>query len=433
MKKLKIAVVGCGARAVTYLSEAIETMPLYYEVVGGADPVDAAVDQIEKLSENPNFRRFKTSDELLAADKFADVLLIATQDHMHYEPCMEAMRKGYDILLEKPVAPILEEVVALETEARRLGRHVMVCHVYRYAPFYLKAKEIIDSGVLGDIITVNASEGVEAWHQGHSFVRGKWAVSEKSTPMILAKCCHDLDYLSWLIDEPCISVASFGELTHFTEANAPEGAPDRCTDGCPVSTQCMYNALRYAGDKRIPWLPQIMPEEDKAVNGDIVEWLKTSPWGRCVYRCDNDVVDHQVLAMKFARNITCTFTMTAFDKGRNLEIFGTKGVLRGGEQFKNTAGVDIVVKDHNTGFETRVEMDMGENAYYHHEGGDSGLVQAIYPEMYHEDPPAMRSSITRSVQSHVMAFAAERSRLTGKTVLVEDLLTEARLKVMGNA
>jgi len=423
-KRLKIAAIGCGARAVTYLSEAVRDMSALYEVVAGADPVESAINTIREISKNPNFRSFDSADALLAEDKLADVLLISTQDHMHYQPCIQAMEKGYDILLEKPIATDLAEIIEMERIAKRLNRRVMLCHIYRFSPFYSKIKEIIDSGVLGDIVSINASEGVGQWHQSHSFVRGKWAITERATPMILAKCCHDMDYLSWLIDEDCVEVSSFGNLSHFNQTNKPNGAPERCTDGCPVASSCHYNATRYATDKRHPWLPQIMPNEKNSSTDEILQWLKVSPWGRCVYQCDNDVVDHQVVAMKFKKNITCTFTMTAFDNGRSIDIYGTKGRLKGGEFLSQNCGFDLSVVEHASDAQTRYDFKFDDDAYIHHEGGDSGLVKAIYSEMQDPEPEKMRASISRAIQSHLMSFAAEKSRLCGKTINIGKMIHE---------
>ena len=417
MRPLRIAGIGCGGRTRTYVGLAA-AMPQFYQAVAAADPVPARVDGVRALSGNPDFATFCSDVELLERPRLADVMIIGTQDQHHFRHCLAALEKGYDVLLEKPISPDPGEVLALSQRATELGRRVLVCHVLRYAPFYTKVHDIVASGALGDIITLRASEGVDPWHQAHSFVRGHWAVTAKASPMILAKSCHDLDLISWLIDRPCRKVSSFGGLTHFHATQAPLGAPARCTDGCPVAGTCAYDAHHYLGRHR-RWV-QYAHDNPQADDAEVRLWLRHSPWGRCVYRCDNTAVDHQVVALEFAGGATASFTMTAFDVGRSIEIMGTRGVLCGGQQFKRLIGCDLLVRDHATGGETRYQIAADEGGYDSHGGGDMGLIRALHREMTEVEPAAMRSSIQRSVQSHLMAFAAEESRLTGRTIGLEE-------------
>jgi len=394
-------------------------MPDFFEVVAAADPVPARVEKLRQLSRNPAFRGFAGDRELLAAGKIADIVVIGTQDAYHVAPCIAAMETGYDILLEKPVATNIAEVLKLEQRAVELNRKVLVCHVLRYSPFYTKVREIIDSGILGEIVTLNAVEGVGAWHQTHSFVRGHWAVTQKSSPMIIAKSCHDMDLIAWYMGVPCRRISSHGALTWFTAANAPAGAPARCTDGCPAGLSCPYNALRYLGPEKA-WLSYVFDRAYEADDGEIRQWLSKSPWGRCVYRCDNTAVDHEVVSMEFENAATATFTMTAFEDGRHIEICGTKARLRGGEFVKHASRADIIVTEHASRAETRFCVGDFGGGYGGHGGADAGLVRALYGEMIKSDPKQMRSSITQSVESHVMGFAAEESRLTGNSVVLDE-------------
>jgi len=414
MKKLRLAGIGCGGRTRTYLGLAAKDSHRF-EVVAAADPNPQRLEMVRALSLNPLFRGFADDKALLAEDRLADILVIGTQDSYHVEPCLAAMEKGYDILLEKPISPEPEEVLRLQESARRLGRRVMVCHVLRYTPFYEKVKELVAGGRIGDVAAIHATEGVGAWHQAHSYVRGHWAVREKSSPMILAKSCHDLDIISWLADRPCRAVASHGHLGHFNAAHRPEGAPARCTDGCPAADHCPYNALRYLREHK-PWLQWVMDGAMEATDAQITGWLRNSPWGRCVYACDNNVVDRQVLALEFEGDITATFTMTAFDIGRNLEIMGTRGVLRGGDFVRRTLGCDIVLSGPDGNGEERILLPELKGGYEGHGGGDAGLVAQLHHEMAVAAPEQMKSSLCRSVESHLIAFAAEKSRITGSVV-----------------
>lgn len=431
MRKLKLAGIGCGGRTRTYCSLAAEYFSDRFEIVAAADPKPERAEWLRRYAENPEtFRVFESDAALLAEEKLADVVIIGTQDSFHVKPCIEAMRKGYDVLLEKPVSPNPAEVIELECEAVKLGRRVMVCHVLRYSPFYRKVKEIVASGRLGEVRSLNATEGVGPWHFVHSYVRGHWRNKEQSSPIIIAKSCHDMDIISWLMDDECVSVSSYGTLSYFNEANAPEGAPARCTDGCPHADSCRYNALRYL-DRERKWLQYVFDTEGervaqggKATDDEVREWLKTSNWGRCAFRCDNNVPDHQTAQFEFKKGQTATFTVTAFDDGRNIEIYGTKGCLKGGHALRHQFGTeqDILVMEHDSGQSEMIQVDMKTGGYDGHGGGDYGLVSHLYEEMSKENPEEIESSISRSVQSHIMGFAAEESRETGRAVSLEEFV-----------
>lgn len=424
MSPISLAILGCGSRARAY-STIAATMPDKYVIVAAADPVAERVNTIRAKSSFQQFQAFSSGDEILARPKLADVLIITTQDNYHFAPCKQALEKGYDILLEKPIAPKLHEVLELREIATRLRRQVIVCHVLRYAPFYTTVKQILDAGEIGEIISLNAIEGVHPWHQAHSFVRGHWSVAEKTTPMIVAKSCHDMDIITWFINRPCESVSSYGGLNHFTAANAPQHAPLRCTDGCPSGETCLYNSDRYIAEEGRRWLAMVYDRAWEAEPDEILNWLKTSQWGRCVYHCDNTAIDHQVIAFKFAGGATATFTTTAFEEGRHLEIYGTKGTIKGGIFYKKHAGADIIVTRF-AGGTRRIVLPPQTG----HGGGDQRLMEALYHDMVKTgniggDSPA-RTSLESSIQSHIMGFAAEHSRLTNQTVHIEEFLRPAR-------
>ena len=417
-KPLKLACIGCGARAQTYATLAARR-PDRFELVAGADPVPERVEKLRGLSGRADFRGFPGADALLAAGKLADVVIVATQDNDHYRCCIGALQQGYDVLLEKPISTRVEQVLEIERLARQMNRRVMVCFVLRFAAFYRKVKEIIDSGALGEIVSIQASEGVMPWHQAHSFVRGHWSVVEKSSPMILSKCCHDTDIVHWLAGRRCRRVASFGSLEYFRSERAPTEAPARCTDGCPIGEACPYNALRYTGDMRVPWLAMVYDHAQEATTDEITAWLRTSPWGRCVYRCDNDAVDRQVLALEFEGGLTGTFTMTAFETGRHIEVYGTRGVLKGGETYRRHFGTHLVVIPHE-GEVVRHTVQAEDGGYELHGGGDPGLMNALYDEMTQAPGLPLKAGLDSTVHSHLIAFAAEEARVTGRTVDVEE-------------
>jgi len=417
-RPLKVVCIGCGARAQTYTSLAARH-PERFEIVAGADPVPERVEKVRGIAGRADFRGFANAEELLAAGKIADVAIVATQDNDHFAQCTGALELGYDVLLEKPISTRVEQVLAIERLARQVNRRVMVCFVLRFAAFYLKIKEIIESGTLGEIVSVQANEGVMPWHQAHSFVRGHWSNVARSSPMIISKCCHDTDIVHWLVGRRCRRMASFGSLEFFRRERAPAGAPARCTDGCPVGETCAFNALRYTTDMRGVWLPMVFDRAQDATMEEITAWLRTSPWGRCVYRCDNDAVDRQVLAMEFEGGVTGTFTMTAFETGRHVEVYGTRGVLKGGETYHRHLGAHLIFFPHE-GEPVRYTVQAEDGGYELHGGGDAGLVNALYDEMTKPPGTALAAGLDSTVHSHVIGFAAEESRATGRTVDLDE-------------
>jgi predicted dehydrogenase len=409
MNPLKIAILGCGSRGRTY-SRIASSLGGRYQITAAVDPVDVRTAAVAALAPAGNIRTFHNIEDFLAAGKLADVLVIATQDAWHFEHATAALNAGYDLLLEKPAAESLERCEALDVLARSLGRRIALCFVLRYTPFYAAVKAVIDSDRLGKIITLRASEGVEPFHQAHSFVRGHWSRSADSTPMIVAKCSHDADLLCWLSGSSPQAVSSMGRLDWFRAENAPAGAPLRCTDGCPAAKECDYDAHRYLTNKR-RWLGMVMDHADSADDSRILDFLKTSPWGRCVYRCDNDAVDHQILVAEMANGVTASLAMTAFDEGRSLEIHGTKASLRGGSPFQNAGTPELWLRDHRSGeIEPIPVVEPAAAGYAGHGGGDFGLINAL--DGMFSGPHALAPGLD-GLAGHRLAFLAEESRIQG--------------------
>ena len=408
MPKLRLLVIGCGSRGRTYASIAGKLADRY-EIVAAADPHPGNLDAVEN-SAGHSIARFPDGAALIAAKPEADVAIIATQDHLHFDLAIGCLDAGWHLLLEKPASTTLEECRTILETARKAERSVILCHVLRYTPFYRKVREIIDSGRLGRLISIDAVEGVEPFHQAHSFVRGHWSRSADSSPMILAKSCHDTDLLSWFAASPCHRVSSFGSLSFFRPENAPPDAPKRCTDACPHSPGCFYDAHRYLTDKR-RWLRMLRADADSMSNEEILSFLATSPWGRCVWHCDNDVVDHQVLALEFSDGLTATFTMTAFDNGRRLTIHGTEAVLRGGPGLPDgPENAELWIRDHRTGEIETIDIPADTAPGYEgHGGGDFGLINSL-DHLITTAPP------DEWFQSHLISFAAEQSRLKKSSI-----------------
>ncbi len=408
---LTIAICGCGSRSRTYAKIAM-ALPGRYELVAGADPNAERVGIVKNTSQNADFQSFSSADEMLDQSKLADLMIIGTQDNYHFEPAMKALEKGYHLLLEKPATQNIEDIIKLANLAKQHDRKIALCFVLRYTKFYSEVKKIIDEGKLGDIISIRAHEGVDPFHQAHSFVRGHWSKSADSTPMIIAKCSHDTDIINWIVDSPCELVSSIGGTKYFTSKNAPEGETKRCTDGCPHAETCTYSAYRYTTDKE-RWLAMIHPNPDtEKTRDEIVDWISTSPWSRCVYHCDNDVVDHQQVLMSFKNGVSATLSMTAFDFGRTLEIYGTKASLRGGDAIKNQFDTDIVIRHHHNEELEKITLHEPENdGYAGHGGGDYGLMNELDKIIAGE--ASSSALIENSIAGHLIGFYAEKSRLLG--------------------
>lgn len=410
---LEIAVLGCGSRGRTY-SKIIAAIGDRYRITAAADRNENRVRAVASLAPSGNVLCFDSAEALFSAGKQADVLIIATQDSQHFDHAMQALELGYDLLLEKPAAESLERCEELDRRARELGRRIALCFVLRYTPFYSAIKRIIASGKLGRVISMRTHEGVEPFHQAHSFVRGHWRSSVGSTPMIVAKCSHDADLLCWLGGAPVACISSYGDLTWFKPANAPAGAPLRCTDGCPAAAECMYDSHRYLSEKR-NWLGMVMDGHTDADDETILDFLRTSPLGRCVYHCDNDVVDHQVLSCQLENGVTATHTMTAFDSGREIEIFGTLASLKGGSPFSGIGAPELWLRHHGSGKSEPVEIEIPDaTGYAGHGGGDFGLVSSLH-ELFRGETrlePGLDG-----LAGHRLAFLAEKSRVNPTLVV----------------
>ena len=424
-KTVTVAVAGAGGRGRNSYGKIIAKMQDKIKVVAVADLIRQKVDLMAKEHSIPEEMCFNSAEEMLEKDRLADYMFVCTQDKDHYGHAMKALEKGYHLLLEKPISPDLSECKQIADLANRKKLNVIVCHVLRYTPYFNRLKDILDSGVIGKVMTVNAEECVGYWHQAHSFVRGNWRNSEESSPMILAKCCHDMDILLWLLGKKCIKLSSFGSLNHFNSDNAPEGSAERCLD-CPTSVRldCPYDCTklyldgpRGAKNGYKGWPTNILcddPDEQK-----VTEALKNGPYGRCVYRCDNDVVDNQVINMLLEDNITLNFTMSAFTPAirRTIRIRGTKGEILGDMEAHTLRitqfGKETQVIDTNVNASSDAKGGTGAG----HGGGDAGIINTLVGLFNGEDVSKTLSSIDDSIASHFVALAAEHSRLNGGKVV----------------
>ncbi len=415
-RPLKTIIVGGGHRSLTYaaLSE-IESDKM--EIVGVADPNENRRKSIAERFNIPDDKCFASSEELAAVPRFADAVINGTMDHIHVETTIPLLKAGYDVLLEKPFSVNEEEARELVEVAEKYGRKVMVCFVLRYAPFYRKIKDIILSGKIGKIISIQTNEYVSYHHMSTSHVRGKWNNFEKChSSMLLAKCCHDLDIMMWLMSETKPSlVSSFGCNMQFTPENAPANSGTRCLVDCPLSEECLYSAKRLYIDHPDRWSFYVWDALEHLENPTIedkMELLKTSPYGICAYKSDNNVVDHQTVSVMFESGATGTHNMiggTSYGT-RTIHITGTKGVIEG--DFEK--GVFTLSKiDPRPGCEhedTVIDVKVNNDS---HGGGDLDLVRDFVAYARGENPSVSCTSITDSLLGHLVVYLADKSMENG--------------------
>ena len=422
MKKLKVILIGAGNRGGVY-TDVMSDLPEQFQVVAVAEPRDSRRERIQQKHNLPDNMCFTDYKPLLALGKIADIALIATMDRDHFEPAMMAIDLGYDLMLEKPITPTPEECIALTENAKKHGVRVVICTVLRYTPLFIKLKEIIDSGRIGKVMSINHEECVEFVHQSHSFVRGNWGNSERSSVMLLQKSCHDMDILQWLLGKKCKKVQSFGSLSYFTAENAPEGAPERCIEGCPVGDTCIYNSVKLYLESDSNWFRSAATKLVKSSDEDVKKSLLESNYGKCVFHCDNDVVDHQTVNMLFEDDVTVTFTMNAFNTGgRYINIYGTKGEIRAALKGDTPIRVyDIVSKETE-----EIPSSGTDGVLGGHGGGDAGIVRTLYSYMVGEYNGVSVPTIEESCYNHLITFAAEHARNTGTVVDVEEYINSLK-------
>jgi predicted dehydrogenase len=412
MSIVKIALVGAGSRGSIYSNYILEHSD-EVRLVGVAEPREFYRSQFVLKHQIPDENVFTDWRALASREKFADAVIIALQDSLHVDATLELARKGYHVLLEKPMATTEDgcsRIVDAVTKAKII---FSVCHVLRYTPYSQKLKEILGSGRIGDIVSIQHLEPVGYWHQAHSFVRGNWSNQANSTFMLLAKSCHDLDWIRFIAGSKCVKISSFGNLKHFTKNNMPKDAGNRCLE-CNYEPKCPYSAkkiyLNRAMQGHFCW-PIDTITSDLTIEG-VLNALRTGPYGRCVYLCDNDVVDHQVVNMLFEDGKTAVFTMTAFAElaQRKTRIFGTRGEIYGD-------GSKILIHDFLT--DKTEELDTSATAgsiYVGHGGGDHGLMKNFVTAVSERDRCKILTGPEETLESHLMVFAAEKSRQEGRMV-----------------
>ena len=412
-KPVAAITLGAGSRGNVYGNYAVE-YPNQLDIVGVAEPIAIRNERYTKKHNIPESNRFKTWEDVFKRPKFADAIIISTPDDLHYGPCMAALKMGYDVLLEKPISPSEQECRDILALTKKTGRIVAVCHVLRYAPYFVKLRELIQTGTIGEVVSMQHFEPIEHIHMSHSYVRGNWHDSKKTTPIILAKSCHDLDIIKWMLGKQSQKIQAFGNLKWFRKENAPAGSTPRCTDGCAVEGTCPYSALKIYYRNRQRTYVFDLPEEKEKQGDAILYYLKTTNYGRCVYKMENDQCDHYVTNILFEDGVTASFSMEAFTPwgGRRTRIMGSMGFIEGDMN-------KFTIYDFRTGtskvFESKA-LDVENYKNEGHGGGDWRLVADWVQAVSRKDASLLTSTIDASIESHVMCFDAEKSRKENKIV-----------------
>jgi predicted dehydrogenase len=454
-KPIEAVLIGAGQRGAKDYAPYALRHPEALRFVAVAEPLQERRLQFAKDHQIPIENQFTSWEDLMSQSRLGDAALICTQDQMHTQPTLAALQKGYHVLLEKPMATTAEECRALVRTAQDTDRQLHICHVLRYTNHFKKLRELVHSGRLGQIIHVDHKENVSWWHMAHSYVRGNWAIESESCPMILAKCCHDFDILLWILGGKCLQLSSVGDLTYFRPENAPEDAPDRCLDGCPASDTCPYYApfiyldllplwrtiettssglpkwatklqLKWPWiikgfSKFIPVLHQITdyrgwPRSVLAMEPNpenLFKALRIGPYGRCVYRCGNDVVDHQVVLMEFEKGISVTLTMHGHShiERRTTKIQGSLASL---DASFSLGGSWIEISDHRSGQITK--YNTSTPLLSSHAGGDEGLLRSFVHSLQEGKKEQSAIVAQQALESHLLVFAAEEARKFGRAI-----------------
>lgn len=411
MKTVTAILIGAGLRGNEAYAEYALKYPSELNIIAVADPDSARREAVAAKHNIPTEYKFHDYNEVLQKKKFADCVLVCTQDKQHYEPVMLALERGYHVLCEKPMAIDKKEMTEMVRAAEKYRRILSICHVLRYSPFFIRLKEMLDTGRLGKLTCIQHIENVGYWHFAHSFVRGNWRNEDAACPIILAKCCHDMDILLWLAGSTCTKLQSFGKLVHFKEENAPEDAPLYCMEGCAHRDTCPYYAPGF-------YLEHPNAVQDKliyAVSQDItpkavMSQLERGPYGRCVYHCDNTVADRQIVNMEFANDIHVSFTMSAFtDKcSREINLMGTKGQIKGDMELGTIEYHDFI-----SGNKERILIHSPQGGH----GGSDTLMMKEFVYLISKDGAGYsNTSASISLESHLMALAAEDSRRSGSII-----------------
>lgn len=420
MTMITAIIVGAGHRALAYASLA-KQQPDKMKIVGVADPIELRRKMVADEYNLSSEQCFESAEELAAKGKLADAIINGTMDNQHVQTTIPLLEAGYDVLLEKPFAVTEEEVHQLDDVVKKTGRKVMICHVLRYAPFYTECKKRVLNGEIGDIINIQTAEHVSYHHIASCFIRGKWHRKDVcGSSILMAKCCHDLDLLTWF-NSGCdpMKVSSFGGLHYFTRDKAPENAGEYCLLDCPIEKECLYSARKHYLDHPERWSFYVWTGIEHLENPSIEDkeaFLKdkNNPYSKCVWKLDNNVADRQAVMVEFADGTIATHNLIGGTSRpmRKIHIIGTKGELHGimDDNKYYLRGIDT-----RPGHEySEVEYDLNDEgdttgAFGGHGGGDMRLVEDFVSVIEGNEPSISCTALADSINGHLIGMAADRA------------------------
>jgi len=425
-KTVLTAIVGCGSRGRVYSKFSLSN-PEEMKIAAVVEPNDYRRNMTGDMFDVPEDMRFSDLNEFLKKKIKLDAVINGTMDNIHYETGMKIMTAGYNMLIEKPVCLSKEELLDMYRTSIEMNVKVMVCHVLRYAPFYVEIKKRVMSGELGRIHSIVTEENVSFHHMASAFIRGKWGNYETSGSRILmAKCCHDLDIITWMKSGVAPAyVSSFGGLFNFIEENAPDGSGDKCLVDCTVREQCEYDAYKMYIDKDTwnYYTREYLDEFEDRDTKERLEWSlrEGNPFGKCVWRSSNNVNDHQTVIIEFDDGCTVSHNLIGATAKpcRTIHIVGTKGEIYG---------------EMETGSFVIRKPDMDAEGFYHeekvditvkgegHGGGDSRLAEDFVRYIRGEETSISNTDLGDSIYGHLIGFNAEEAMEGRKVVEMEKLI-----------
>lgn len=428
--QITVSIIGVGNRGGEAYGRYMNRLTNRYKITNLCEPNTERLNKYGETFGVLEENRFNDSVEFFKK-KRSNLLVIATPDKLHFEYAKKAIELGYNVLLEKPISDNKKELLTLVKEAENSGKIIMVCHVLRYTAMVKKLKEVLDSGAIGKLISIDHTENVAFWHQAHSYVRGNWRKREDCAPMIMTKCCHDLDLIQYFAGSKCYSISSMGDLKFFKKENKPKDTGIRCND-CSIKNTCKYSAhkiyidkWKMAGQKENSFPQNVLTDVFPITEKSLVKAIDDGDYGKCVFECDNNVVDNQISIMQFENGVTATLKMMAFTKygGRRIRFFGTEGEL----ELIEENGV-ITLKPYFGEDQIWKIADLTNNLELHG-GGDHRMVDELYKVLTGETQ-FIDTSLTNSVESHIMAIGAEESRLNGGQLVKLEKYRQLKNKVL---
>jgi len=367
---MKIGAIGLGNR-IAHVYHELSQINQDADLVAFVDPQPIGKDYAEKNNFFPS-QEYSSLNEMLSNEKL-DLLMIGSPNHLHLDHIKIGLNAGIKIFAEKPI--VVDEAQSFEL-AKLLGEfgqdQVLVGLVLRYSQHARSVRNLIDKNILGNIISIEASEHIMPWHGG--FFMRNWRRKEKfSGGFMLEKCCHDIDFYNMIVGCRVKRVASFGGRSSFIPENKPEKNLEEFTK---------YNLTGWEAKES-------------------------------VFDSDADIVDHQVAIIEYENGATLAFhtNMRVPDEFRRFAVIGTNGMVEG----------DFVrgfLKAHDQQNNVVLEEDYGaafgkEKGHY---GADNLMLKDINQHLINSEKINLPVGVKDCIEAGLIAMKIDESRKTGKII-----------------